>query len=85
MRVATQRRLVKLLASVVVAMAVAQLEVAVRCHDEPAPGRATSESCTWGRAYLPLTRVLYLLIGGPIVYGALTLVERRLRGGPGAG
>lgn len=83
MRVATQRRLVKLLASVVVAMAVAQLEVAVRCHDEPAPGRATSESCTWGRAYLPLTRVLYLLIGGPIVYGALTLVERRLdRGRP---
>ena len=31
------------------------------------PGRATSESCTWGRAYLPLTRVLYLLIGGPMM------------------
>ena len=84
MRILTLRRMTKLLAAVVVTVAAAQLEVAVKCHGEPAPGRATSEACTWGRAYLPATRMLYLLIGGPLVYGALTLVERA-RGRPPRG
>jgi len=79
MRILTQRRMTKLLASVIVAVAAAQLEVAVKCHGEPAPGQATSEACTWSRAYLPATRMLYLVVGGPLVYGALTLAERGLR------
>jgi len=35
-----------------------------------------SEACVWGRAYLPLTRVVLPLLVAPIVFLLLTLISR---------
>ena len=74
-----QRRLVKLGIAAAIALGVAQAEVAIQCR-RPAPSGATTEQCLWGRAYLPLTRTLYVLLGAPILYGLFTLAEHALRG-----
>jgi hypothetical protein len=35
-----------------------------------------SEACVWGRAYLPVTRVVLPLLVAPIVFLLLTLISR---------
>lgn len=73
-----RRRLLKLGIAAAIALGVAQAEVAIRCR-RPAPSGATTEPCLWGRAYLPLTRTLYVLFGAPVLYGLFTLAEHALR------
>ena len=72
------RRLLTLGIAVAIALGVAQAEVAIRCR-RPAPEGVTSEQCLWGRAYLPLTRTLYVLLGAPVLYGLFTLAGHALR------
>jgi hypothetical protein len=69
------RRLLKAAIAIVACLAAAQVEVAIHCsRPSPVPGVA-SEACVWGRAYLPLTRVLYTVLVGPLLYALLTAAE----------
>ena len=51
------------------------LEVAWKCR----AGHETTEACVWGRAYLPVSRTIGLILIAPIAFGVLTLVARLWR------
>lgn len=50
-------------------------ELALDCR------RYDSEGCMWGRAYLPVSLAVGLLVFAPLVYGLLTLVAALRRPG----
>jgi hypothetical protein len=58
------------------------LEIAWKCR----AGLETTEACVWGRAYMPLSRVVGLVLIAPVVFVALTFLSvvwtRRHRGSP---
>ena len=71
--------LIRIAIALVVGLAEPSIELAWKCRE----GFETSEACVWGKAYLPLSRALGLLIIAPAVFGLLTLVNRlRRRPGP---
>ncbi len=41
----------------------------------------TSEACVWGKAYLPLSLAVGVLLIAPLAYGALTLIAALWRRG----
>jgi hypothetical protein len=58
-----------------IALAIPVVELAIKCR------RPESEACVWGKAYLSLSLGLWLVIGGPIVFGALTAIAALWRRG----
>ena len=51
------------------------VELALDCR------RYDSEGCVWGRAYLPLSLAIGLVVFAPAVYGVLTLIAALRRRG----
>lgn len=77
---AARARLLRLAVAAVVGAAAPYVEVAARCRGEPRPGRATSEACTWARAYLPLTRPAYFVLVGGLTWLLLGIASGARRG-----
>lgn len=73
-----RRRLLVLAIATATGLGIAQAEVAWKCR-APAPGGVPAEACVWGRAYLPLTRAVYVVALGALALGALAVVGRRAR------
>src|SRR5688500_941143 len=48
--------------AIVIGLVEPSIEVAWKCRG----GHETSEACTWGRSYLPLSRALGLLVVAPL-------------------
>lgn len=71
MRIATR---IAIAAAVAVAIPLVRLWIA--CRDP------LSEACVWGRAYLPLSIGLYLLLAGPVVFLLVHLIDVKLRRRP---
>lgn len=63
-------RVLRLVLAIAVGLAAPEIELALKC------GRPDSEACVWGRAYMPVTRVLYFIAFGVATYALLTLVRR---------
>ena len=38
-----------------------------------------SEACVWGKAYLPLSIGLAMLLGAPVIFALILLGERMMR------
>jgi hypothetical protein len=57
-------------AALLIGLAFPYAELAWRCRE---PFRA-SEACVWGRAYLPLSRVLEPLLISPVLFLVFTIV-----------
>ena len=68
------RTFVKLAVSVAMAAAGPWIQVRVQCNREP-----FSEACVWGKAYLPLSTCVSMVVFTPLIFLALWLVERRVR------
>ncbi|HEX2062267.1 MAG TPA: hypothetical protein VHK90_16130 [Thermoanaerobaculia bacterium] len=60
--------------SLIVALAIPLVHLWYVCSTRP-----FSEKCVWGKAYLPLTLVLYAVLVTPVVYLVLLLVGRAMR------
>jgi hypothetical protein len=60
-----------------VGLAAPHAELWVKCR---AP---SSEACVWGRAYLPVTVPVYLVVVGGLTYAVLASAARRKRKGTG--
>ncbi|MFZ2493876.1 MAG: hypothetical protein WA208_20545 [Thermoanaerobaculia bacterium] len=55
-----------------VAVAIPLVRLWTACRDP------MSEACVWGKAYLPLSIGLYLVIAGPVVFLAVYLIDVKL-------
>ena len=75
MNARTRSRLVRAVIALVIGIAEPMLEVAWKCR----AGFVTSESCVWGRSFLPLGRAVGLLLIAPVAYIVLTVVARLWR------
>ena len=64
-----------LLLRVAIALAIGliepSLEIAWKCRT----GLETTEACVWGRSYLPLGRVIGLLVIAPLAFAVLSLLR----------
>ena len=69
-------RTTRALVSLVVGLGAPLVELALDCRVP------SSEGCVWGRAYLPLSLGVGLVIFAPCVFGLLTLVGAVLRPPP---
>lgn len=65
--------------AIIVGLVEPSMEVAWKCRS----GHETSEACVWGRSYLPLSRVLGLLVIAPVTFAVLLLVRRLWRSATG--
>lgn len=68
------RTAVRILVSLAIAAAVPPLRVWWTCGRDP-----MSEACVWGKAYLPLSIGLALLLGAPVIFALILLGERMMR------
>lgn len=70
----------RVVASLALAAATPWIQVQIACRDP------VSEACVWGKAYLPLSTALSIVVLTPLFIGLLWGIEtglRRLRGRPG--
>ena len=71
---AAMRILARLLASAAIAAAMPWAEVRLTCYRDP-----FSEACVWGKAYLPLSTGVSMVVFMPLVFLILWLIERGFR------
>ena len=62
----------RLLVALAIGLLEPSLELAWKCR----AGREASEACVWGRAYLPVSRALGLLVIAPVAFAVLTVLAR---------
>ncbi len=69
------RLLLRIGVAALIGLAAPYVDLAVKCR-EP-----TSEACVWAKAYMPLTRPVYLVFFGLLTFGTLSLIARLIAGG----
>ncbi len=64
----------RLLAAAAVAAAIPWVQVRITCWSDP-----LSEACVWGKAYLPLSTGISLVVFTPAIFLIFWFIERALR------
>jgi hypothetical protein len=72
MKIPSRSLIVRAFVALAIGLVEPNLEIAWKCR----AAFETSEACVWGKAYLPLGRVVGVVIIAPITFAVLALVVR---------